>query len=134
MSAATLHPAVLRLSLALPIGLSAIGLGCRGSAADDSGLAGMPASEVKQVIDSKVLAGTSVEELPAVLDSLGIDYIRHPVKAGDVSFSTALGVPAGAIVFSASVSGDSEPDVHVLFVLDDQMRVERVVVGESEQR
>jgi hypothetical protein len=132
MIVASRHPsALLGLSVALGLALALPAIGCR-SGAKDGGLAAMSAQEIQRLmIEGKVLPGTTVEELPAALDSLGLDYTREPVEASTSRFSPEYGIAAGTFVVVGTVDREVRNDVSVLIVLDGDMRVERVIVEEQ---
>jgi hypothetical protein len=123
--------ALLGLSVALGLTLSLPALACRSRASPTSPLSAMSEQEVQHLIEGKVLPGTTLEELPGSLDALGVDYQREPVKADAHNFSPAYGIPDGAFVVVGSVHRAAASDVSVLFVLDNEMRVERVIVEEQ---
>jgi hypothetical protein len=90
------------------------------------------ADALRSKAEDNLQLGATVEEIAAFLDSEGIDHSDEAIKTTEWSYSEKFGIPPGRWVYRGIVRGSRSSAVSLVFILDDNMRYERLVVIERE--
>ncbi len=88
----------------------------------------IPSEEkIRESIEESIRPGASVEEIVAYLDSQGIKHSSSVLRTTKWTYSDDYGIPEGTNVLGAGVHGSRSSGVSIIFILDEDLRFERLV-------